>query len=156
MLKGNSAPAKKNKGNPRMVAAIIKNNFSGHMETPDPRTLMTLVKRKLAAASNKCFKQDGCPYDMRDLFAFCSPCYLTNIVPEETKKLYALPPQYTKRQGGFNEKRYPSVGERWKKNKIVRNRETLESYLYASEGTQGSVGIRQGSQGTQGSQKTQG
>ena len=30
-----------------MVAAIIKNNFSGHMETPDPRTLMTLVKRKL-------------------------------------------------------------------------------------------------------------
>lgn len=31
------------------------------------------------AASNKCFKQDGCPYDMRDLFAFCSPCYLTNV-----------------------------------------------------------------------------
>ncbi|CAN6882703.1 unnamed protein product [Brassica oleracea] len=140
----NSAPAKKRKGNPQMVAAIIKNNFPRHMETPDPRTRMTV------AVSNKCFKQDGCPYDMHDLFTFCSPYYLRNIVPEETKKLYALLLQYTKRQGRVKEKRYPSVGKRRKKNKIVRNRGTLESYLYASEGTQGSVGTRQGSQGTQG------
>ena len=43
----NSALEKKRtKGNPQMVAAVIKNNFPGHMETPDPTTLMTLVKRK--------------------------------------------------------------------------------------------------------------
>ena len=31
------------------------------------------------AVSNKCFKQDGCPYDMHDLFTFCSPYYLRNV-----------------------------------------------------------------------------
>ena len=83
------------------------------------------------AASNKFFKQDDCQYDMRDLFVLCSPYYLMNvwgmayrrtiypvphmsewIVLEETKKLYASPPQYTKRHGRVNERRYPSVGER--------------------------------------------
>lgn len=75
------------------------------------------------AATNKCFKQNGCPYDMCDLFAFCSSYYLMNvcgmtyrrtiypvphmskwIVPEETKKLYVLPLQYTKRQGELKKK----------------------------------------------------
>ena len=58
-----------------MVAAVIKNNFSGHIETPDPRTLMTLVKRKAGVEVSYSTDLRGKHRAVHDLCGTLEECY---------------------------------------------------------------------------------
>ncbi|CAE6227694.1 unnamed protein product [Arabidopsis arenosa] len=82
----------KQKGTPRLVASVLHEDFRGQLETPDPKTIMTLVKGRLGLDCSYSTALRGKKQHVSDMRGNPEVCYtmlyaylhmLREVVPDE-------------------------------------------------------------------------